>query len=511
MRFSLVKRISAVLLCGSILLESGCFPVHSILGETDVGYEFADGTLDVTVEMNSGSQAFTGEYPTGTRAFHFENCSYEADISDFRVIASLCNTFVYYYTGIRVLGDSPDENGNLYNKKGYYENENKSGLEHFWTIASYNFKTGEYTNIITQKYDPVNDGGKMNCNNVPLERDNSKASFMVNVGYYFIKFDMISTDNGLNYTYNSESWESWKLSDKNKEKIRDSLGIKSNAFCCTDAAVKVASESKYAASFMILPDDDNFTQESVMFEVELKSEIKDGRTKRSIELRKKEDKILTVKGGNILSSNYASGNCIYVLKQSGKSLTFGIDNRDRKTSFKISLSGDKDSEDNVLQSFSVEDYSEDGVNISDEESILELVFKNRVMYYKIERNTKIFGIIEYRARLLSTYQINSFNSNYLASDEMSSIGYYSHGINLSSTEEGFKCIDTDGNVEWSYDRGAAYFSEPYQNQTLIVGFNDFSFEKTVVYYDDNGKQTSTTKTSSEFSLAQLPFATVVII
>lgn len=513
MRFTLVKRICALLLCACILLESGCFPVHSILGETEAGYSFEDGSLDVEVKLNSGTQVLSGNYPEGKRAFKFVNCTYEADISGFKLIACLGNTFVYYYMGIRVIGDEPDEHFQYDNKKGYY-NKDDYELEYFWSVSSYNFETEEYKTIKQLNYAYVSDKGKINCNSVALAQTDKQADFMVNIGYDFYMFSMVSED-GLDYKYQDKSWKGWSLSDSNKKEIKKKLGISSNSFCCTDVAVKVTHSRKFAAAFMILPDDDNFTQESAMFELELISGIDNtGNEVRKIGLTSKADNIHTVKGGNILSSNYESGNCIYVLRERSDGIKFGIDNRDRKTTFSIGISEDEDEENTVLQSFSVKDYAFADGTISDEESILELVFRNRVEYYKIERYTEAMGLkVEYRAVLLKTYPISNFNMNYLSSDDMPCIVLNDDSIDLSSSDEGFKRISSDGSIVWEYTKGAAYFSVPYKkntNKSIIVGFNDYSFDQTVINYDENGNQTRTTKTSSEFSLAQLPFATVVI-
>ena len=97
-----------------------------------------------------------------------------------------------------------------------------------------------------------------------------------------------------------------------------------------------------------------------MFEVELTSEVKDNKTVDIINLEKKEDNVKTVAGGNLLSSNFATGNCIYVTKENSikdENIEFGIDRRDRKTSFEIKIGKTSDGN-NVLQSFSVKDYTE---------------------------------------------------------------------------------------------------------------------------------------------------------
>ena len=89
MRFSLKKRICAVLLCICAVFMSGCFPVHSILGETTDYVIPGDEELDIgELKMSNNNQSVTGVYPDGQRAFMFKDCTYEADISNFRLIRS---------------------------------------------------------------------------------------------------------------------------------------------------------------------------------------------------------------------------------------------------------------------------------------------------------------------------------------------------------------------------------------------------------------------------------------
>lgn len=504
MRFSLKRIICAVLLCFCTVLTSGCFPVHSILGNT-TDYSTPDEELSIDkFKMNNSNQRISGVYPAGTRAFMFKECTYEADIDNFKLIGVLGHTMVYFYTGIKVYGVEGE------NLKDYYDSSTVS-RKYFWTIASYNTLKKEYTTIKTMTFNPEA-AEKINGNPTALYEFSWRAAYMVNVGYDFFLFSM-SSDDSLNYYYNYDVTK-WSLSDDNKKDIRKALSIDGNTFCCSDMAVKNRDEMKFAATFMALPDSgDDFNQDNVMFELELKTERKKIRggmtTVRRIITRKKEKAVLTVAGGNIISSNPDSGNCIYVLSE-GENIKFGIDNRDRKTSFKISVKGQSGTN-RVLQSFSVEDWRDDKGNVSDEESTLELVFKNRVEYYKIERYHAFIGVIEYRAKKIASYPLDSFNSNYLSSDDMPSVGYYSHGINLCSAEKGFKCIDTSGNIKWQRQKkGAAYFSASYGSKTLVVGFNSFTFDKTVHTYDDNGKEVSVSRSESEFTLAQLPFATVQI-
>lgn len=500
MRFSLKNRICAVFLCICTVFMSGCFPVHSILGNT-TDYSTSDTELNIDkFKMNNNNQRISGDYPAGTRAFMFKECTYEADIDNFRLIGILGHTMVYFYTGIKVYGVDGE------NLKGYYDSSSVS-RKYFWTIASYNTLKKEYTTIKTMTYNPQA-AEKINGNPTALYEFPSSASYMVNVGYDFFLFSM-SSDDSLNYYYDHNVTK-WSMSDDNKKDIRKALSISGNTFCCSDMAVKNRDEMKFAVTFMALPDSDgDFNQDNVMFELEFKTKQKKRQTVRSIKVRKKEKAVLTVAGGNIISSNPDSGNCIYVLNE-GENIKFGIDNRDRKTSFKISVKGQSGTN-RVLQSFSVEDWKDDNGNVSDEDSTLELVFKNRVEYYKIERYHGFFGVIEYRAKKIASYPLDSFNSNYLSSDDMPSVGYYSHGINLCSAEKGFKCIDTNGNIRWQRQKkGAAYFSASYGSKTLVVGFNSFRFNKTVHTYDDNGKEVSVSQSESEFTLAQLPFATVKI-
>lgn len=510
MRFSLKKRICAVLLCISAVLMSGCFPVHSILGETTDYVIPGDKELDIgEFKMNNNNQSVTGVYPDGQRAFMFKDCTYEADIDNFRLIDMLGSTMVYFYTGIKVRGVNGE------NRKDYYDRETAK-LTYFWTIAAYNFDTGYYKTIKTLGYAAV-DSEITNGNPAKLYTSENEGKYLVNVGFDYYLFSL-SSDDGFNFYYNDDIAK-WSLSGEQKEEIRESLGIKTgqNSFCCTDMAVKVTHSLKFAATFMALPDKstESFEQDNVMYELHLQAEQeKDDndriKVNRYIDTKKKASNVLTTAGGNIISSNPDAGNCIYVLDEGSKNIKFGIDNRDRKTSFKISVKN-QSAENKVLQSFSVENWYDDKGNVSDEESILELVFKNRVEYYKIERYNPFIGVIEYRAKHLKTYPLDVFTSNYLSSDDMPSIGYYSHGINLCSTETGFKCIDTDGNIKWQrLKNGAAYFSAPYGEKTLVVGFNDFKFDKTVRTYDDKGKLLSVSESKSEFTLAQLPFATVRI-
>lgn len=525
MRISLKKRIFAVLLCCCIVFTSGCFPIHSILGNEY--YDYAQsGSLDMKFAMMSDkNQAVSGVYPEGKRAFKFNNCTYEADISDFKLIDVLGNVCFYYYTGITVLNESGE------NKKGYYD-RTTAKLKYFWTIAAYNFVLDEYYEIHSQQYYPANgDAGKMNGNPVSVRRNEYYADYVINVGYFFIRF-AVNSANGMDFKFMDK--EIWKLSDDNKETIRKKLGIKQNNFCCTDLSVKNRDENKFAATFMILPNDEKFNQVNVMFEVELKSEVKDDKTVREIKLTKKVGNVITVKGGNLLSSNAAAGNCLYVTKENSiknDKIKFGIDNRDRKTEFEIKIGFTTD-ENNVLQSFSVKDwvYKDDDGNmvVSDEESTLELVFKNRIEYYKIERYTGAWFQTEYRAVDKKTYSLDKFCSTYLSSDDIPSIDTYSWGIdlplddinstgtypseiNLSSTTNGFKCIDYSGETNWSFTSGAAFFSCAYGDETLIVGFDGYTFDKTVRYFDDDGNEVGVSKSKSEFTLAQLPFATVRIV
>ena len=531
MRFSLKNRICAALLCCCMLFMTGCFACHSILGVDNDEYFDVDSNLSMDVEMNNQDSAVSGEYPGGRRAFVFNNCTYEADISDFRLIDIYGNVAYYYYTGITVLnddevgtetdlesnsesGDESDPGYNFVNKKGYYD-KNKAKLKYFWTIAEYDFITEEYNEIHSQEYYPPGDAVKMNGNPVRVRRNTYYADYVINVGYFFIRF-AVSGGDGISFRYYDK--EIWKLSSDNKEKIRDELGIEgdNNNFCCTDLAVKNKDENKFAATFMILPTDDNFNQVNVMYEVELKSEVVDNVTKRTIILRKKESNVKTVVGGNILSSNAAAGNCVYVLKENSKNnkkIKFGIDNRDRRTSFEIEI-GKTTDKNNVLQSFSVKDYTDTDDNgnefVSTEESRLELVFKNRIEYYKIERYT-VFGVIEYKAVYLKTYWLNEFCSTYLSSDDIPSILDFPWGVNISSTTDGFRNIFESGETNWSSLSGAAYFSARYGGKTLVVGFDGYTFDKTVRYFDEEGNETRVSKSKSEFTLAQLPFATVRIV
>lgn len=540
MRISLKKRIFAVLLCCCIVFTSGCFPIHSIL--SDQYYDYGEsGTLDMYCSMMSDkNQAVTGEYPAGKRAFKFNNCTYEADISDFRLIDVVGNVTIYYYTGITVLNDNEvgtniddssssdsDSKFNLVNKKGYYD-KSRAKLKYFWTIAAYNFETEEYTELHSQQYYPPGDAGKMNGNPAIVYKSDYTPVYIINVGYFFIKFALYRDDyyellfNGGTLDENCKDYGHpeiaiWKLSNDNKKEIREKLGIKgdNNNFCCTDLAVKNRNEEKYAATFMILPTDDNFNQKNVMFEVELKSEVKDNKTVREIKLTKKVDNVITVTGGNILSSNAVAGNCLYVTKENSiknDKIKFGIDNRDRKTEFEIKIGFTTD-ENNVLQSFSVKDYTDkdsDGNEyVSDEESRLELVFKNRIEYYKIERYNQGV-VIEYRAVYLKTYKLNQFCSTYLSSDDIPSILDFSWGVNISSTTDGMRNIFESGNTNWSSRSGAAYLSARYGGKTLVIGFDGFTFDKTVRYFDDDGNEVGVSESKSEFTMAQLPFATVRI-
>lgn len=553
MRFSIRKRIFAVLLCCCVALTSGCFPIHSILGNEYYDYS-QSGSIDLDIIMMSQNQAVSGEYPDGKRAFKFKNCTYEADISDFKLIDIIGNVTVYFYTGITVLnddevgteseGDSSSDSGSdsssdssLVNKKGYYD-KSRAKLRHFWTIAAYNFETEEYMDIMTKTYNPVNDAGKMNGNPVVFAKSyyltkNSPllSVYAINVGYFFIKFVLYRNDyNEIMASttvpdfenecmdFGSPETHTWKLSNDNKKQIREALGIKGDAnnFCCTDFAVKNKDENKFAATFMILPTDENFNQKNVMFEVELTSEVKDNKTVDIINLEKKVDNVKTVAGGNLLSSNFATGNCIYVTKENSikdENIEFGIDRRDRKTSFEIKIGKTSDGN-NVLQSFSVKDYTEvndkGNEEISTEESRLELVFKNRIEYYKIERYTML-SFVMYRAVYLKTYWLNEFCSTYLSSDDIPSILDFSWGVNISSTTDGMRNIFESGNTNWSSRSGAAYLSARYGGKTLVIGFDGFTFDKTVRYFDDDGNETGVSKSKSEFTLAQLPFATVRIV
>lgn len=522
MRFSIRKRIFAVLLCCCVALTSGCFPIHSILGNEYYDYS-QSGSIDLDIIMMSQNQAVSGEYPDGKRAFKFKNCTYEADISDFKLIDVVGDVCLYYYTGIKVLNESGE------NKKGYYDKANAK-LKYFWTIAGYNFNTENYFEVHSQEYYPATgDAGKMNGNPAIVYKSDYTPVYIINVGYFFIKVGLYRDDyyellfNGGTLDENCKNFSHpeiaiWKLSNDNKKEIREKLGIKgdNNNFCCTDLAVKNRNEEKYAATFMILPTDDNFNQKNVMFEVELKSEVKDNKTVREIVLRKKENNVKTVQGGNILSSNPTSGNCIYVITSNSKDrekIKFGIDNRDRRTRFEIEI-GKTTDENNVLQSFSVKDYTyknDSGTEIvSDEESRLELVFKNRIEYYKIERYNQGL-VIEYRAVYLKTYKLNQFCSTYFSSDDIPSILDFSWGVNISSTTDGMRNIFESGNTNWSSRSGAAYLSARYGGKTLVIGFDGFSFEKTVRYFDNDGNETGVSKSKSEFTLAQLPFATVRIV
>ena len=508
MRSSLKRIICAVLLCFCVTLTSGCFPVHSILGET-TDYDIPDKELDINeFKMSNNNQSVSGVYPEGKRAFMFKNCTYEADIDNFRLIDVLGSTMVYFYTGIKVQGVSGE------NRKDYYDRENAK-LTYFWTIAAYNFDSGYYKTIKTLGYAAA-DSEITNGNPAKLYTSANEGQYLVNVGFDYYLFSL-SSDDELNFYYNDDIAK-WSLSGEQKKSIRENLGINSgkNSFCCTDMTVKVTHSLKFAATFMALPDNsgNDFFQDNVMYELQLQTnqeKTDNGQIKvsRYIDIKKKESKVLTTAGGNIISSNPDAGNCIYVLSQDSK-IKFGIDNRDRKTSFKINVK-DQSAENRVLQSFSVENWYDNKGNISDAESTLELVFKNRVEYYKIERYYAFIGVVEYRAKHLKTYPLDAFTTNYLSSDDMPSIGYYPHGINLCSTEKGFKCIDTNGKIKWQrLKNGAAFFSAPYGEKTLVVGFNSFTFEKTVRTYDDKGKLLSESTSTSEFTLAQLPFATVQI-
>lgn len=526
MRLSLKKRIFAVLLCCCVVFTSGCFPIRSIL--SDETYDLSSSvSLDYIVEMSNRKQVVYGEYPDGQRAFKFKGCTYEADISDFRLIDVVGDVCLYYYTGIKVIGESGE------NKKGYYDKANAK-LKYFWTIAGYNFNTENYFEVYSQEYYPASgDAGKMNGNPAIVYKSDYTPAYIINVGYFFIKFALFRDDyysyyfNGGLYNggtldegckdYGHPQIAIWKLSNDNKKEIREALGIEgeNNNFCCTDLAVKNRDEEKYAATFMILPTDDNFNQKNAMFEVELKSEVKDDKTVREIVLRKKENNVKTVEGGNILSSNPTSGNCIYVITSNSKNkeeIKFGIDNRDRRTRFEIKI-GKTTNENNVLQSFSVKDYTytdDDGNEfVSDEESRLELVFKNRIEYYKIERYQPF--AIEYRAIHLKTYWLNEFCSTYLSSDDIPSILDFPWGVNISSATDGFRCIKESGKTHWSSLSGAAYCSFRYGGLTLVIGFDGYKFDKTVKYFDENGNETGVTNSKSEFTLAQLPFATVRIV
>lgn len=510
MRISLKKRIFAVLLCCCVVFTSGCFPIHSILGNEYYDYS-QSGNIDVDFTMmENKSQAVSGEYPDGQRAFKFKNCTYEADISDFKLIDVAGDVCLYYYTGIKVL----DESGE--NKKGYYD-RTTAKLKYFWTIAGYNFNTENYFEVHSQEYYPASgDADKMSGNPVIRYTNTYYRDYVINVGYFFIKFSVnCYTDKPKEFMFDNK--EIWKLSNDNKKEIREKLGIKgdNNNFCCTDLAVKNRNEEKYAATFMILPNDDNFNQKNVMFEVELKSEVKDNQTVREIVLRKKESNVKTVQGGNILSSNPTSGNCVYVITSNSKDkekIKFGIDNRDRRTRFEIEI-GKTTDENNVLQSFSVKDYvykDGDGNDVvSDEESRLELVFKNRIEYYKIERYSNGFTT-EYRAIYLKTYKLNEFCSTYLSSDDIPSILDFSWGVNISSTTDGMRNIFESGNTNWSSRSGAAYCTYVYGGKTLVIGFDGFTFDRTVQFFNEDGSNAGTQQSKSEFTLAQLPFATVRI-
>ena len=563
MRISLFKRISAGLLCCCMLFASGCFPVYSIVGKEEYNYSGTGGSLDLEVTMSDQKQVVSGEYPEGRRAFKFKNCTYEADISDFSLIDLCGNVSLYYYTGVTVLNDQPDENGNTENKKGYYDpSDPKLKFRYFWTIAGYNFVTGEYFEIESQRYDPVNDAGKMNGNPVVVSKGSNESTYLINVGYSFILFSLKSTvdsggeGGGTNHfspiriprpgikmpssitnrrsdciktssyagntdknDYELSSKKTWIFDGDNKESISKYLGIKgsSDKFCCTDIAVKNNSDPndlKFAASFMKLPDDESsYDQDNVMMEVRLQT---DDNGQRSIKLHKKQKGLQTVRGGNILSSNYTAGNCVYVLEEKDDKIKFGIDNRDRKTDFKVSLDKDQGKDgNNVLQSFSVEDLvtrNRLGTFVSDTQSVLELVFKNRIMYYKIQRKSGAFGVIEYDAVHIRTFSLSDFCSNYLSSDDIPSIGYNSSVVlRLASTTEGFRRIYSSGKIASSSVKGADFCAFSYGSQTAVIGFNEFTFDKTIRYYDKNGKETSVSRSKSEFTLAQLPFATIRII
>lgn len=528
-----------------MIFLTGCFSCYSVLGVDNSEYFEVNGSTDIDVVMNNKDSVVSGEYPSGKRAFMFNNCTYEADISDFKLIDVIGNVSVYYFTGITVLNDDEvgtgsdndsnsesDSGYNLVNKKGYYD-KSRAKLKYFWTIAAYNFETGEYMDIMTKEYNPVSDAGKMNGNPVVVYKTDVIGVYSINVGYFFINFGLYrkdyidSSSSGVTPDADSDCKDygypesiTWKLSNDNKKKIREALGIKSNNnnFCCTDYAVKNKLEEKYCATFMTLPTDDDFNQKNVMFEVDLESEVKDNKTVYDIVLRKKESSVITVRGGNLLSSNTTAGNCVYVLKEKSDEIKFGIDNRDRRTSFKVELEDPgKDKQklaNNVLQSFSVKDYSEknDSGNdvVSDEESRLELVFKNRIEYYKIERYT-VFGVIEYRAVHLKTYKLNKFDSTYLSSDDIPSILDFPWGVNISSATDGFRNIYESGKTNWSSTSGAAYCSYRYGGLTLVIGFYGYTYKKTVQYFDEDGNETGKSTSQSEFTLAQLPFANIRIV
>ena len=183
MRISLKKRIYAVLLCCCIVFTSGCFPIHSILGSES--YDLTQGgSLKLDYTMTNRNQAVSGEYPDGQRAFKFKGCTYEADISDFKLIDVAGDVCLYYYTGIKVIGESGD------NKKGYYDKANAK-LKYFWTIAGYNFNTENYFKVHSQEYYPASgDAGKMSGNPVIRYTNTYYRDYVINVGYYFIFFSV---------------------------------------------------------------------------------------------------------------------------------------------------------------------------------------------------------------------------------------------------------------------------------------------------------------------------------
>ena len=532
MRYSLKNRICAVLLCVCTLLMSGCFPVRSMFQNGDgfyvdpLGNPNPDPNDAKYQKRDDSTVKVTGKYPNeeGAKdAFHFENCPDEGDINDFKIIGYAGNTFVYFYTGVT------------------------ASNQKFWTIAAYDFIKEEYEEIMWRTYGKSEED-QINCNPVTMYTYTDKLIFMVNVKFYYFRFSVSNTqEDPYHYSYNNDL-AIWELSDDNKKSIRKALGINdgSDSFCCSDLAAKsLDSDSKYSASFMSLPKDgDDFDEKNVLFELGIYVTKDDNGavTSRYIKTTKKEDNIVADEGGNLISSNNATGNCVYLLGIDRTQLRFSVDCKRDKNKFEIAKK-----ENDTLLSFAVLDYKDASDTASTTDSRLELVFeenngdksasKYRIEYYRLIYDSGFIGIGEdYYARPITkeaeyldnknetqksvineVYTLDDFSSTFLASDNMKAIDYYSNGVDICSTSEGFKRLVLSFNQEtkaWeqltlSSDKAnAAFFSEVYSIYSLVVGFSGKEFERTVRTYDKDDKLISTEQDISEYTLAQLPFAKV---
>lgn len=492
MRFSLKQKICAALMCFCTLFLSGC-SFTSILDPDDVyNMDHNDGESNSTNINNN--LVFHDTYAVGDRAFRFIDCNEYTDIVDFQYIGLLGETFVYYYC---------------------VQSEQKS----FYAVAAYNYKSGSYHTIIHESYEEDNKR-LINCNHFVLSKDihtdgtESTASYFINIGYYFYKIKLTSSDN---INYSPVSVEGWSIGEDMLLYIRSQFTMQPFEIdvIISDVAPWSKTGDYYTAAIVAIPSDtENITQsyqeQAILFKIQIAT---------TVQVAVQDPHIFSTSAGSYLSTDVDSRACIFIDDITNGKIKFGKCVSSGDTPVNEYFEVKKKSTDKLI-TFSV---INDG-NASNS-TLLQLVFKNRLEYWKLGIDFTNTQSLNYGATFITSFPLKDAGS-YWVSDSSPSITYNGaeNSVILASNKHGVKKLkntpvyDTDGvtvlrteTTEEKIDEEfSAYLTEQYGDDLLLVGFNELKFDRVTDYLDSEGNLIKSKASKEYYSLAQHHLATVRI-